>query len=150
MPPEEKKQWHEKSAEALRLHKLQHPDYKFSPVRRGSARKTKAAKEGMTSKDRIRELRETYLHVQGPAVPATMRKGRQRGSASKAKDEKDGSASESTDIPCRSKCMEITLSDEAPLPMTFPHPSFPHLLADHIDLEERPVRIIGSLRFSSH
>lgn len=149
MPPEEKKKWHEKSAEALRLHHLQHPDYKFSPVRRGSARKTKvkAAKEGTTSKDRIRELRETYLHMQGPALPSTRRKkGEQRGSASKAKDERIESASESTGTSTRSKSMERTHSEEAPLPMIFPRPSYPHLLAD---LEQRPVRVIENFRFQA-
>ncbi|KAE9410426.1 hypothetical protein BT96DRAFT_749535, partial [Gymnopus androsaceus JB14] len=29
MPLEEKKKWHEKSAEALRIHSLRHPNYKF-------------------------------------------------------------------------------------------------------------------------
>ena len=56
LPPEKRKYWHDKAAEALRKHKEKHPDYKFSPERKRPSRKN-APGEGEpqpSGEDRIR------------------------------------------------------------------------------------------------
>ncbi|KAJ3937382.1 MAG: hypothetical protein NXY57DRAFT_639881 [Lentinula lateritia] len=139
MPVEEKRKWHTKSAEALKLHTEKYPNYKFSPVRRGSGRRSKVKvveDDDTQSKDRIREIRETYLHMRGPAIaPLRRRRGRQH--ASTSEDEKTGTSSKPfiDQLPVsRLETQESNLFNprEPALPPLFPRPTYPHLLANRI------------------
>ncbi|KAH9853669.1 hypothetical protein C2E23DRAFT_114480 [Lenzites betulinus] len=81
LQPEEKKLWHDKAKEVLTAHMAKHPDYKFSPERKASRRKTPLDPDtpAMTGEDYIRSLRETYLGLKGPAPkPSRQRKPKSR------------------------------------------------------------------------
>ncbi|KAI9001395.1 hypothetical protein BD414DRAFT_533142 [Trametes punicea] len=70
LPEEEKRKWHDKAKEVLTAHMAKHPDYKFSPERKTSRRKTPQELEvpATDGKEYIRFLREKYLGLKGPAV----------------------------------------------------------------------------------
>ncbi|KAJ3987234.1 hypothetical protein F5890DRAFT_1499428 [Lentinula detonsa] len=142
MPAEEKKSWYDKAAEALTLHKKNYPNYKFSPVRRGSGRKSKAkaSEKDLKNKDHIREIREIYLDMQGPAVaPLRRRSGKQQYST--LEDKKPGIRSESSND--RFGPIERSPSEprEPAKPPSFPQPTNLHLLADDfhpkVDVKDR-------------
>ncbi|KAI0638009.1 hypothetical protein C8Q77DRAFT_1088877 [Trametes polyzona] len=78
---EDKKVWHAKAKEVLNEHMAKHPDYKFSPERKSSRRKSPqdpevAAHQG---ENYIRFLREKYLGLAGPSPkPSRSRKPKSR------------------------------------------------------------------------
>ncbi|KAF8165400.1 hypothetical protein B0H34DRAFT_237467 [Crassisporium funariophilum] len=69
LDPDERAKWHKQAAEVLKEHQLKNPDYKFTPAPRGSKKnKIKTQKDtAVVGEDNARSLRETYLHVLGPA-----------------------------------------------------------------------------------
>ncbi|CDO71376.1 hypothetical protein BN946_scf184908.g134 [Trametes cinnabarina] len=81
LPDAEKNKWHAKAKEVLTAHMAKHPDYKFSPERKSTRRKTTQDPEvpAPDGKDYIRFLREKYVGLKGPAVsPPRPRKPKSR------------------------------------------------------------------------
>ncbi|KAJ2931684.1 hypothetical protein H1R20_g5426, partial [Candolleomyces eurysporus] len=78
LSPEEKAEYHQKAADALREHQRLNPDYKFTPAPRGSRRsKTKTPSEGpLNDSERLRKIREKYVKVLGPSKVAPRRRKR--------------------------------------------------------------------------
>ena len=71
LPPHEKAYWHEKARKIMEEHKVKNPGYKFNPERKKQSRKNAAEGEapGQDHPDRIRFIREKYVHIAGEAVP---------------------------------------------------------------------------------
>lgn len=135
LPPAEKQVWYDKAAELLREHVLKYPDYKFTPAARGTSRKAKGkeAQSAEEGKDRIRELREKWTHVYGPAASPTRRRKPKQKEHSLARSEPDpeidslfpalsftDSRSSSSLPPSPSGSVDDIL------PPMFPNPSYPH------------------------
>lgn len=139
MRTEEKNKWHEKAAEHLLLHQKMYPDYKFTPARRGAARARASARPNdAETKARIRELRETYTSVHGPAVsPPRRRKARARRAKIESDSEKEMEDDQPRDpgwqhlatsyIPHSLASSEPSSRNQSPLPPCFPSRSEPHI-----------------------
>ena len=71
-----KMEWYDRAAEAARQHKLDHPDYKFSPAPRGSCRLKDNSQTMVTENiaERTKQLRETFTEFKGVAPPSVRRK----------------------------------------------------------------------------
>ena len=76
---EEKGKWQEKAAKVLVEHQKQNPDYKFTPSPRGSRRPKSKGHSDLTAdsrgdEGRIRQIRERYTQLVGPAATPMRRK----------------------------------------------------------------------------
>lgn len=69
MPAEEKEQWFDKARDALDAHKLQYPEYRFSPRKSPKKSREHPGPADSEDKDHIRGLRERWMGLIGPAVP---------------------------------------------------------------------------------
>ncbi|KAF8897482.1 hypothetical protein BD779DRAFT_381017 [Infundibulicybe gibba] len=83
LSPEEKAQWQERAAKVLEEHQRRNPDYKFSPAPRGTRRAkgktTRPDGETTSPSDRIRQIREEYTRIAGPAAtPSRQRRTRSK------------------------------------------------------------------------
>ncbi|KAJ3799396.1 hypothetical protein GGU11DRAFT_504100 [Lentinula aff. detonsa] len=136
LSPEEKQVWHDEAANQLREHQLKYPNYKFTPAARGSSRKMKkdAGQSAKTDKDHVRELREKWTHIYGPAVtPSRRRKPKQKDHhLSKSQPDLDfeslfNDPALAVTVSSRSlpSSPASSVSDSS-LPPVFPNPSYPH------------------------
>ncbi|KAJ3977694.1 hypothetical protein EV361DRAFT_584504 [Lentinula raphanica] len=138
MSPEEKQVWHDEAARRMREHQLKYPNYKFAPVTRGTGRKSKkdAEQSARTDKDRVRELREKWTHVYGPAATPSRRKKLRTKDHLLSKSEPDSELESLSDdralasfTPSTSPFSSSTTSSsvgDGSLPPVFPNPSYPH------------------------
>ncbi|KAF5393963.1 hypothetical protein D9757_000080 [Collybiopsis confluens] len=134
MSAEEKKIWHDKAAEALKQHNEKFPNYKFSPARRGSARKNKSkgtVKDGISNRDRIRELRETYLDVQGPARSSSRRRKNSQQALMPGH-----KARASTETSSSTRSMEPHILYRTVIPVASPRPTYAHTVVDRFFCRE--------------
>ncbi|RDB22780.1 Repressor ROX1 [Hypsizygus marmoreus] len=157
LPPEEKAKWQDQAAKVLLEHQQRNPDYKFTPAPRGSRRAKAKGRadngvEQVEGEDRIRQIREEYTKIAGPAVPPT----RRRRAKTQNRDLKKESDTEKSPIqpqPVQSPPPSIPPSpsfsspghesnEMPPLPPYFPQYSFPHIAAP-------PRRPSTSLGFST-
>jgi hypothetical protein len=82
LPDVEKDTWRQKAAKELETHSQKYPNYKFTPAPRGSAKSR--AKEVLNPSEipedakerRIREIRERYTAMTGPAPPPARRRNK--------------------------------------------------------------------------
>ncbi|KAJ4479445.1 hypothetical protein C8R41DRAFT_922661 [Lentinula lateritia] len=137
LSPEEKQVWHNEAAKQLREHQLKYPHYKFTPAARGSSRKMK--KDGQQSvvadKNRVRELREKWTQIYGPAVAPSRRRKPKQNAHSLPRSEPDPSLESLFTDPSfaftSSPPSSLTASpsssvSDGSLPPIFPNPSYPH------------------------
>ncbi|KAJ3830593.1 hypothetical protein F5880DRAFT_1501534 [Lentinula raphanica] len=142
MPADEKKCWYDKAADALRSHTEKYPNYKYSPVRKdngGRKIKTKAIREeDAKNKDQIREIRETYLHMRGPAVaPARRRRRKEQFSTLQDKKPEIWSGSSSL-VRLTCEAPESNIRTEQFIPaLGLGRPTYPYLSANDSAVAER-------------
>ncbi|KAG5639003.1 hypothetical protein H0H81_007911 [Sphagnurus paluster] len=158
LPPEEKAQWQERAAQVLIEHQKCNPDYKFTPAPRGSRRsKVKGPRDGETDvvdgEDRIRQIREEYTRISGPAASPARRRRPRASNRGRDLDKEPlhrspisqaSTASLPPSVPpspSPSLSSASSASKEASLPPFFPQYSFPHIVI--------PRRPSTSLGFSS-
>ncbi|KAK7470715.1 hypothetical protein VKT23_002137 [Stygiomarasmius scandens] len=134
---EKKDYWKDQAAKELERHQKLYPDYKFNPTHRGSSRKAKTRNElDEASEDKIRELREMYTKIAGPAPPGSREKRKKNTKKNRSKLElgspfqhfsrpSDVDSSSSAQLPYPAD------STESPMPPFFPQPSYPHLPMDY-------------------
>ncbi|THV08619.1 hypothetical protein K435DRAFT_772077 [Dendrothele bispora CBS 962.96] len=127
-----------------------YPDYKFTPAPKGSSRKAKA-KSGLdgTSSDKIRELRETYARIAGPAVARSKKQKTAKNQSKLAVDipfqhcilfsEKDSSSSSSSSSSSASQPSDLATPS---LPPLFPQTPYPHLSNDYpVSLRDQKLQL---------
>lgn len=136
---EEKGRWQDEAARVLAEHQRKNPNYKFTPAPRGSRRaKSKGQRSDTEGHDRIREIRETYTLIAGPAA-APVRRRRVRGQQRNDDTEKVGDTTllEALGTPLPPSIPPSPslaspspggLSDTPALPPFFPQYSFPHVV----------------------
>ncbi|KAK7049579.1 hypothetical protein VNI00_005610 [Paramarasmius palmivorus] len=140
---EERKEWQAKAAEKLREHQQKYPNYKFTPSPKGNSKKGKGKNDAAESKDRVRALREKYMHLSGPAQPARRRRMKKANRYEYMDDLPSGtdSSSESSHTPLMSPITPPPMMqpfhylsreyDSTPsLPATFPYSTMPHYFED--------------------
>lgn len=145
LSPEEKKVWQDKAAEVQAEHHKKYPTYKFTPSARGPAlRKRKGGQAGQFSSDdgsevdekvRIREMREMYLHIAGPAIPSAPRRRRTRAQTAPKADYSSEVSFRAQDPhfvplppsfpPTPLSTPELSARNGATLPPFFPRPTYP-------------------------
>ncbi|KAE9406714.1 hypothetical protein BT96DRAFT_933910 [Gymnopus androsaceus JB14] len=110
---------------------LKYPGYKFTPAARGSSRKAKKAQSAEEDKVRIRELREKWTEVYGPAASPRRRRKPKQKEHSLPRNEPEAEADSLlptlsfTSSPSPSSPSSSSGGDSS-LPPMFPNPSYPH------------------------
>ncbi|KAJ4487559.1 hypothetical protein J3R30DRAFT_3696281 [Lentinula aciculospora] len=137
LSPAEKQVWHDEAAKQLREHQVKYPDYKFTPASRGSSRKMKrdADQLATSDKDRVRELREKWTQIYGPAAAPSRRRKPKQKVHNMPRSEPDlesqslfsnpALAFPTSPTPSRTSSPSSSVRDGS-LPPVFPNPSYPH------------------------
>ncbi|KAF8639441.1 hypothetical protein AX16_010296 [Volvariella volvacea WC 439] len=138
LPEGVKAYWKAEATRVAQEHHLQHPDYKFTPSRRGTRRSKVQTKENEDEiNERIRRIREEYTSIHGPVIPSQRRK------KMKAKEENRRDTQPVYPLFPPPQAPDLfpssSIVDAPPLP-----PSFPALTLPQLNTPRRPSTSLGS------